>query len=442
MIFPRKPLPYSATVATWIICSLWISQIANAAPLPQSSTDTASPTNNTLIDPFSTPSYLAPSKFTWEQGIYGILFIFFGGVELLHGYKYIRFTMLVAGFLVWASTAVMIMLITNISTGIYQSTTVYFVVWFFIGIAGAIVSFYLWHVGIILTGAYGMFVVVAVVFTAGNVTNYIFRYTVLAICVVAGGYLTKRYERMAVILATSLGGAYCIMFGLDMFVQDQFRTTFHVMLSQSSAAFYPTAGTWVMIACVPIIAAFGVVWELKHHEEPVGSWWFGQGAKPLPPLPGEKPPRRCCGCLLSRSAKAAATAEKSKVSDPTAALTDMSANFGSDTTLVPPPAKSRSHWACCFPLRSKKGQGDGKKPVDTTSGPSSSTSETAPHTPTSGEVMEEKLISSSPASEGSSPPSPPEKAYIGHETIGHTGVRKVVIQREEREFSLEVDERL
>lgn len=32
------------------------------------------------------------------------MFILFGAVEVLHGYKYIRFTMLLAGFLVWCKT--------------------------------------------------------------------------------------------------------------------------------------------------------------------------------------------------------------------------------------------------------------------------------------------------------------------------------------------------
>ena len=130
---------------------------------------------------------IASTKFTWENFVYGILFIFFGGVEVLHGYRYIRFTMLVAGFLVWcmlslrcfthqgpfldyvypyshpyfylahlASTAVMIMIIVNSSSGSYLSSGLYFLIWLAVGIVGSLVSFYLYHVGIVLTGAYGM----------------------------------------------------------------------------------------------------------------------------------------------------------------------------------------------------------------------------------------------------------------------------------------------
>ena len=51
----------------------------------------------------------------------------------------------------------MIIIIVNIDSGVYYSTGVYFAVWLLVGIFGAIVSFYLWHVGIILTGAYGMY---------------------------------------------------------------------------------------------------------------------------------------------------------------------------------------------------------------------------------------------------------------------------------------------
>ncbi|KAG0265510.1 hypothetical protein DFQ27_000589 [Actinomortierella ambigua] len=209
--------------------------------------------------------------------------------------------MLFAGFIIWSSTVVMIMLIVDINSGTYQSSGLYFGIWLAVGLVGAIVSFYLWHVGIILTGAYASFVVVAVIFTAANLTNYVVRYTILAVVVVAGGILTRKYERMAVILATSFGGSYCFFFGLDMFVQTGFRSTMHVILSQSKDRFHPIPGTWVMIALVPVLAIIGIIYELHRHEEPVAGWWFGEGARPLPPLPGEKR-RKCCGFVMSSPA--------------------------------------------------------------------------------------------------------------------------------------------
>ncbi|KAF8927951.1 hypothetical protein BGZ58_010002 [Dissophora ornata] len=441
-------------IATWVLCTLWSLQSVSAAPLPQASDDKSSSTNSTnstAIDPFSTPEYLEPSTFTWEQCIYGLLYLFFGGVEVLHGYKYIRLTMLLAGYLVWSSTAVMIILIVNINTGVYDSTGVYFGLWLLVGIVGAVLSFYLWHVGIVLTGAYAMFVLVAVIFTAANVTDYTFRYTFIGICVVVAGYLTKRYERYAVIIATSFGGAYLMMFGLDMFVQDGFRASFDVILSQNSNAFHPDAGTWVMVACIPIIGAFGIVWELKHHEEPVGSWWFGHGARPLPPLPGQKPARKCCGITLARSAK---DVEKAggEPGDSTAGLT------GSAATLVPPPTKTgKLHWANCFPCCGKRDKETKKMSADETmasitdgAAPTATdltavaTSSAPAQMTKDGETMDEKPGSSPSTEAGSSAPLPFEKENygLGHETIGHTGVHKVVIQREEREFSLDVDERL
>ncbi|CAO3565575.1 unnamed protein product [Mortierella alpina] len=449
-------------IAVCLLYTLYNAQYAVGAPLPKASSNSSS--NGSLSDPFSTPDYLAPSVFTWEQGVYGVMFLFFGAVEVLHGYKYIRFTMLVAGFLVWASTAVMIMLILNMNSGVYQSSEIYFVVWLLVGIAGSLISFYLWHVGIILTGAYGMFVVVAIIFTAANVRNYVFRYTVLAICIVVGGYLTHRYERLAVILATSLGGAYCMMFGLDMFVQAEFRATFHVMLSQSSEKFHPTAGTWVMVACVPVIAVFGIIWELRHHEEPVGSWWFGHGARPLPPLPGEKPARRCCGIPLSRSAKSVKAARAAAAAEYTEG--GNGSGSSSESTLVPPKEKRRSLWARCTPGRARKG-----KPVDSSAevgGPEVQGALESPSTPSltspsgkndsiAGKGQEnsidekpstpasepkgaadketkDSMVSWSEASHSAGAPSPPEKT--------HPGVYKVAIKREVREFGVSVDERL
>jgi hypothetical protein len=50
------------------------------------------------------------------------------------------------------------MIIVNSNTGTFQSSGIYFLVWVSVGVVGALVSFYLWHVGIILTGAYGSYV--------------------------------------------------------------------------------------------------------------------------------------------------------------------------------------------------------------------------------------------------------------------------------------------
>jgi len=52
----------------------------------------------------------------------------------------------------------MIMIITETNSGSFQSSGIYFMVWLLVGIVGSLISFYLWHVGIILTGAYGGYV--------------------------------------------------------------------------------------------------------------------------------------------------------------------------------------------------------------------------------------------------------------------------------------------
>ncbi|KAI8352290.1 hypothetical protein B0O80DRAFT_454181 [Mortierella sp. GBAus27b] len=436
---------------------LWNVYSISAAPLPQSSDVAAPPVNASvdgLTDPFTTPDYLEPSTFTWEQAFYGVLFLFIGGVELIHGYKYIRFTMLVAGYLVWASTAVMIMILVDSNNGSYQSSSEYFAIWLAVGIVGALISFHLWHVGILLTGAYGTFLLMAIILTAANLTNYTARYIILAIFIIAGGYLTKRYERIAVILATSAGGAYCLMYGLDMFVQTGFRSTLHVMLSTSNATFHSNVGSWVMVACVPVIALFGIVWELKHHETPVGSYWLGDGAKPLPPLPGEKPPRRCCGFVLARSKKAVkADAEKARRegSNSTTGLGNAGLS-GSDVTLVPPPTESTSHRSCCLPWCAKRDKNKGKSSSNPTSGEATtpSTTPSSPSTESAGSVTTDVVVpvpaTKEDAAEDKPDSSPSSTTKIPsefrQEAMVQGGIRRVTIQREEREFELEVEEKL
>ncbi|KAG0084435.1 hypothetical protein BGZ92_009864 [Podila epicladia] len=441
-------------MAAWIVFSAWNTHMAvMAAPLPQSATGGSSyPANDSsLNDPFSTPDYLAPSKFTWQNCIYGLLFIFFGMVEVLHGYKYIRFTMLVVGFLVWASVAVMIMIIADTNSGTYQTSAVYFAVWFIVGLIGGAVSFYFWHIGIILTGAYGMFVVTAIIFTAANVKSYVLRFTFLAIFLVLGGVLTKKYERMSVILSTSFGGAYSIIFGLDMFVQAGFRATFHVILSMSTARFHPVTGTWVMIACVPVIAIFGIIWELKHHEEPVASWWFGQGARPG----DDKETRRCCGLVAVKPPTKVITPPTSPLpprtnppsKDPKAKRRCCGGGGSEATKPSTPstpsqPAESTRIVICCIPCCGKR--------KSTTTTTTTTTAATATTTSTKASELKKKVTvveaarpggrnAAGSSAAGAKLPKPVEKAHIGHETIGHTGVHKVVIHKEVREMSYTED---
>ncbi|KAG0232607.1 hypothetical protein B0O80DRAFT_499646 [Mortierella sp. GBAus27b] len=435
----RKPFTLDARylrAAVWILLFVWNLHAVLAAPIPQSSggssTDGAQtdyPANDTtLVDPFSTPDYLAPTKFTWTNCIYGLLFLFFGAIEVLHGYKYIRFTMLVTGFFTWASVAVMIMLIADINSGNYQASGAYFAVWFIVGLVGAMVSFYFWHIGIILTGAWGMFVVVAVVLTSVGLKSFVIRFAILAVCLVLGGYLTYRFERISVILATSLGGAYSFMFGLDMFIQAGFRATFHVILSQSTARFHPNVGTKVMIGFVPVIALLGIIWELKHHEEPVAGWWFGHGARPddesVPSPDGKvENKRRCCGLVLSKPAPKKDPEAKplpkivvlpSKKEKRRCCLGGSSSSSnGNDKT------KSRG---CCIPLCC------GRRTEKTTT--PNPTSPPPPAATAAGNTIARP------------PPASARTGTMRHqETIGHTEHHKVVIQKEVRDYYAEIDEK-
>ncbi|KAF9974823.1 hypothetical protein BGZ73_001683 [Actinomortierella ambigua] len=491
-----------------LVLATYLVSTAYAAPVPKASNGADNSNSTSLNDPFSTPDYLSPGPFTWESCLYGALFIFFGLVEVFHGYKYIRFTMLFAGFIIWSSTVVMIMLIIDINSGTYQSSGLYFGIWLAVGLVGAIVSFYLWHVGIILTGAYAAFVVVAVIFTAANLTNYVVRYTILAIVVVVGGILTRKFERMAVILATSFGGSYCFFFGLDMFVQTGFRSTMHVILSQSTDRFHPVPGTWVMIGLVPVLAVIGILYELHRHEEPVGGWWFGQGARPLPPLPGEKR-RKCCGFVLASPPPKKVDADtqdaeanhsntdgvnkqkehrfcglfQKKAAQPSSALsstsvsaTTLTANTKAqvssaakqntkvsakititstdgDHSPPPPPPKPvtpkvplKQRWRncvgtlCCAPYMKHDANKQRKgKRVEVAAPEVTNMTEARVRVTT--HPAGEKQSDLTSVSSASKPSASKVQSSVGHETVGHTGKHKIVIQKHVREYSLEIEDK-
>ncbi|GJJ77162.1 hypothetical protein EMPS_09521 [Entomortierella parvispora] len=211
-------------------------------------------------------------RVTSENWGLGVVLIVFGLMEVFYGFKLIRITLIVAGFLSWAIAAMMIMVAIrwDLVYTTFMPQYYYLWVWLLAGLIGATLSFRYWDLGVTFTGAFGGFAVAMGIIAAANLafTNA-GRYVILAILILCGAAVATFYERVFIILGTSFGGAYMFMFGLDEFVQVGYREMIVIFdFTGQTLVYHPNAYVYAMLGSSLVLAGLGIAWEFWHHETP------------------------------------------------------------------------------------------------------------------------------------------------------------------------------
>lgn len=210
------------------------------------------------------------SKLNWGLGITLILF---GLIEVFYGFKFIRLSLVVTGFLSWAISAMIIMVtirwdlvFTTFSVKFY-----YFWVWLVAGITGATLSFRYWDLGVTFSGAFGGFAVAMGIIAIANIAiSNAGRYVLLAVLVLGGAAFATFFERVFIIMSTSFGGAYVFMFGVDQFAQAGYREMIVIFdFTGKTLTYHPNMDVYLMIGFSVVLAALGIFWEFWHHSTPV-----------------------------------------------------------------------------------------------------------------------------------------------------------------------------
>ncbi|KAF9341644.1 hypothetical protein BGZ91_005324 [Linnemannia elongata] len=236
---------------------------------------TALPTNSTLIPiggnvPLDVGQKVKLSKLNWGLGVTLILF---GLIEVFYGFKFIRLSLVVTGFLSWAIAAMIIMVairwdlvFTTFSVKFY-----YFWVWLAAGITGATLSFRYWDLGVTFSGAFGGFAVAMGIIAIANIAiGNAGRYVLLALLVLGGAAFATFFERVFIITSTSFGGAYVFMFGVDQFAQVGYREMIVIFdFTGKTFTYHPSRDVYLMIGFSVVLAALGIFWEFWHHSTPV-----------------------------------------------------------------------------------------------------------------------------------------------------------------------------
>ncbi|KAF9541356.1 hypothetical protein EC957_003134 [Mortierella hygrophila] len=236
---------------------------------------TALPTNSTLIPiggnvPLDVGQRVKLSKLNWGLGITLILF---GLIEVFYGFKLIRLSLVVTGFLSWAIAAMIIMVairwdlvFTTFSVKFY-----YFWVWLVAGVTGATLSFRYWDLGVTFSGAFGGFAIAMGIIAIANIAiDNAGRYVLLAVLILGGSAFATFFERIFIIMSTSFGGAYVFMFGVDQFAQVGYREMIVIFdFTGKTLTYHPSRDVYLMIGFSVVLAALGIFWEFWHHSTPV-----------------------------------------------------------------------------------------------------------------------------------------------------------------------------
>ncbi|RIA95006.1 hypothetical protein C1645_758575 [Glomus cerebriforme] len=267
-----------------------ISTIQTAVLLPTTSTiSSISPisttdTTNIRTEDYASPSYnisygepapILQTRNTWHEIIYGILFMIVGLIEVFYGYKFIRITLLIMGFLFWSSTSVIILLMIDNSNETFRSALYYFALWLGVGILGGLLSYWCWHLGLILSSAYGGFAFIITILTLSQISIDILRYILIAFFVLLPSIVVHKYERHSINVATSIAGSYTFFYGIDEFAHQGYKEMIQLTRFEGTFRFKPTVSIYVMIVFTVLLAAFGIIFEHICHETPCYNSWCG-----------------------------------------------------------------------------------------------------------------------------------------------------------------------
>ncbi|KAF9376889.1 hypothetical protein CPB97_010534 [Podila verticillata] len=203
----------------------------------------------------------------------GSTLILIGLIQVFFGFKFIRLTLFLTGFISWAvvATFIMVRIHWDMLYALFKPSLYYFWVWFLSGLVGGILSFRYWNLGVTFAGAFGGFAVaMGIIAVTTNKMGTVGRYVLLAIEILLGAAAATFYERFFIIVATSCGGAYMFMYGVDEFVQVGYREMIVILdFAGRTLTYHPSKQVFIMIGCSLVLALMGMAWEFWHHSRPV-----------------------------------------------------------------------------------------------------------------------------------------------------------------------------
>ncbi|KAF9366089.1 hypothetical protein BGX34_006277 [Mortierella sp. NVP85] len=268
---PRSPTGTFRSIITtprcihrlrWLVLLLVVLSFAQALP-----TNVTPVGNNIDLDVGQ------KNKVSKQNWALGVVLITVGLLEVFYGFKFIRLTLLVIGFLSWAATAMILMLIFkwDLIYEMFKPQHYAFWVWIIAGLIGATISFRFWDLGVTFTGAFGGFALAMGIIAAANLSiGNVARYVILALMLLGGAAIATFFDRIFIICGSSYGGAYVFMFGVDQFAQVGYREMIVIFdFRGKTLTYHPNLQVYLMLGSSLVLAGLGIAWEFWHHSRPI-----------------------------------------------------------------------------------------------------------------------------------------------------------------------------
>jgi len=195
---------------------------------------------------------------------YGLvaLGIIAGFVICFWGYRLFKPTLFIVGFIVGAGVTYYVL---------YFKTQVGLILLISIpllcGILLGIVLILFAIVGIFVIGAVGAFLLVCVLYSSyhgGLIQSKLIAYIGLAIITLAGGIAAVLLQKQLIIIATSFGGAYAIIAGIDHIVHGGFSDVIGHVIAYRTEDIQCDYKTYIEIASCFVLFALGVYVQFRH----------------------------------------------------------------------------------------------------------------------------------------------------------------------------------
>ncbi|KAI9203284.1 uncharacterized protein BJ171DRAFT_624279 [Polychytrium aggregatum] len=195
--------------------------------------------------------------------IFGILAIIVGLLFCFFGYRLFRIIFFFAGFYVFATIAYIALILIEPANGWANHDTIYWVTCLIFGIIGAILSGFLFHLGLACVGALGGLFLAGIILSwqsGGLIQSTWGRILFIVIMVILGIVLIFVLEKHILIISTSITGAYSVFYGIDIFAQTGFTSAAQAFLGDyhSLSVFITNSRIFAMLAFMIVLAIIGI----------------------------------------------------------------------------------------------------------------------------------------------------------------------------------------
>ncbi|KAI8055308.1 hypothetical protein BDF22DRAFT_654206 [Syncephalis plumigaleata] len=217
-----------------------------------------------------------PKSATPQSIIAAVICIGIGIFLCFFGYKYYRVATFFGGFGLFAFLTYIGCINISPMTGTDSDdlrSTIYIIVISAIGFIGGLLAVVFWRVGLTLIGALsGLVITLFILALAPNglIQNNIGRALLIVGMVLVCSFLVHRFQRPAIIVATSTSGAFSIGLGLDLVIGSQLAVSVAAFLAggeeKPDAVYNADAKTYVVLGIIVIAAVGGMLIQFRFHK--------------------------------------------------------------------------------------------------------------------------------------------------------------------------------